>query len=160
MFEENGPARDPFFGGFGLLAPGGIKKPSFYAFTLFHRLGNTRIANSAENALVTRGDQGSFVIALWNLSPPNQPASSRTYDLSFVGPKSAKHLLLWRIDAEHSNTLAAYARLGKPRYPTEKQVRQLNDESSLTPPEAFTLKNGHFLLTLPVNGFALLEVRR
>jgi xylan 1,4-beta-xylosidase len=159
VFEENGPARDPFFGGFGLIAPGGIKKPSFYSFALFHKLGTTRLVNPAENVLVTRRSDGWLAIAVWNLSPPTQPGTVRTFDLAFRGLRGSKHISVSRIDADHSNTLAAYARMGKPRYATEEQVRLLNEESALRAPELLSLKNGHLILTLPVNGFALLEVK-
>lgn len=160
VFEENGPAREPFYGGFGLLAPGGIKKPSYYAFSLFHRLGSTRIAAPAENVLVTRREDGSLAIAVWNLSPPNQGGSVRTFDIEFQGLRDSKRIYVSRIDAEHSNTVAAYARMASPRYPTEEQVRRLNEESALAPPEPMSLKEGHLFLTVPVNGLVLLEVAR
>lgn len=159
VFEENGPPREPFYGGFGLIAPGGIKKPSYYAFSLFHQLGTTRIANPADNLLVTKRDDGSFAIAIWNLNPPNQPGQPRTFDLSFQGRKPPKRILLSRIDADHSNTLAAYALMGKPRYPTPAQVRQLNAESALAPPESLPLHHAHLTLTIPPNGFALLQLK-
>src|SRR5665213_4250791 len=47
VFEEGGVARTPFDGSFGLIALGGIKKPSFYDFSLLHQLGDQRIANTA-----------------------------------------------------------------------------------------------------------------
>ena len=160
VFEENGPARSPFFGGFGLIAPGGIKKPSYYAFSLFHKMGATRLANAAENVLVTRRDDGTIVVAIWNLFPPNRSGDSRTFDLEFLGLGESAHAMVSRIDADHSNTLAAYARMAKPLYPAEAQVRQLNKESALAPPEPVVLKKSHLLLTLPANGFALLEITR
>ena len=160
VFEENGPPREPFYGGFGLIAPGGIKKPAYYAFELFHRLGTTRIANSAENVLITRREDGSFAIAIWNLSLPVQPATARTFDLNFSALKGARRVQISRVDSDHSNTLAAYERMGKPVYPTEVQVRQLNEESALGKRELVSLKNSHVTVTLPVNGFALLELKR
>ncbi len=160
VFEEDGPARTPFYGGFGFIAPGGIKKPSYYAFSLFHKLGTTRIANPAENVLVTRRADGSFAVAIWNLSPPTQTGKVLAFDLSFEGATGIKHAEVYRIDGSHANTLAAYARMGKPQYPTEAQVRQLNEESSLGPPERVQLENGHLVLKLPVNGLALLELKK
>ncbi|MGO8818824.1 MAG: GH39 family glycosyl hydrolase [Terriglobia bacterium] len=160
VFEEDGPARSPFFGGFGLIAPGGIKKPSYYAFSLFHKMGATRLANAAENVLVTRRDDGTIVVAIWNLSPPNRPGESRTFDLEFLGLGESAHAAVSRIDGDHSNTLAAYARMGKPLYPTQTQVRRLNEESALALPESVVLDKSHLLLTLPVNGFALLEIKQ
>ncbi len=157
VFEENGPPREPFYGGFGLIAPGGIKKPSYYAFELFHRLGTTRIANSAENTLVTRRPDGSLAIAIWNLSPPDHPGTAHTYDLTFSGPKVPTHLLLSRIDADHSNTLSAYEQMASPQYLTPDQVLQLNRKSALMAPERASLRNWHLSLTVPANGFVLLE---
>ncbi|HTQ96399.1 MAG TPA: hypothetical protein VMH89_06315 [Candidatus Acidoferrum sp.] len=159
VFEENGPTREPFYGGFGLIAPGGIKKSPYYAFALFHRLGKTRIANPAENLLVTRRDDGSYAVAIWNLSPPTQPGTPRVYDLSFSGLGRGKKVSISRVDEGHGNALAAYAQMGKPRYPTEAQVRELNEKSSLGAPEKVSLKDGHLTVSLPPNGLALLELR-
>src|SRR3954453_14509134 len=54
VFEEGGPSPKPFIGEFGLRAKGGINKPSFYAFALLHHLGEQRIRNLSDNAIVTR----------------------------------------------------------------------------------------------------------
>src|SRR2546430_5341011 len=42
VFEEGGVVKTPFYGGFGLLAAGGIPKPAFNAFALLHELGEER----------------------------------------------------------------------------------------------------------------------
>src|SRR5260370_38383144 len=42
-FEEQGVVKQPFYGGFGLIAAGGIPKPSYNAFKLLHQLGGERI---------------------------------------------------------------------------------------------------------------------
>ena len=39
VFDEQGVVKTPFYGGFGLLAVGGIPKPAFNAFALLHQLG-------------------------------------------------------------------------------------------------------------------------
>ena len=41
VFEEGGVKQKPFDNGFGLIAPGMIKKPSFYDFALLHKLGRS-----------------------------------------------------------------------------------------------------------------------
>ena len=46
VFEEQGVVKEPFYGGFGLIAAGDIPKPSFYAFQVLHHLGDQRIENS------------------------------------------------------------------------------------------------------------------
>ena len=158
VFEEGGPAREPFYGGFGLIAPGGIKKPSYYAFSLFHKLGRTRLAATAENVLVTRKDDGRLAMAIWNLWPPNQSGTVRDFDLEFRAAGGAKRVRISRIDAEHSNTMAVYKSAGSPRYPTEKQVEEINRRTAPGQPEETAIRDGHLALRLPVNGFALLEV--
>ena len=159
VFEEGGPSLAPFPAIFGLLAAGGIKKPSYYAFSLFHKMGTTRLAAPAENVLVTRRENGSLVIAVWNLSPPDKPGKPRTFDLRFSGLRGSPEALVSRIDATHSNTLAAYQRMGSPRYPTPAEVRQLNTETALPAPEKVKIDNGRLTLPVPVNGFALLEIQ-
>jgi xylan 1,4-beta-xylosidase len=64
-----------------------------------------------------------------------------------------------RLDPTHGNTLAAYRKMGSPRYPTEQQVRELNQASKLSPPEQTTLKDGKIQVDLPVNSLVMLEVR-
>ena len=46
VFEEQGVVKQPFYGGYGLIAEGGLPKPSFNAFKLLHRLGDMRIRES------------------------------------------------------------------------------------------------------------------
>jgi len=157
VFEEGGPVQAPFPAIFGLLAPGGVKKPSYYAFSLFHKLGDIRLAAPAENVLVTRRENGAIVIAIWNLSPPDQPGTARSFELDFSGLHGSPDTLLSRIDSTHGNTLAAYQRIGSPRYPTLEQIKQINSESALPPPEHIQIGAGRLTLQVPVNGLALIE---
>ena len=39
VFEEQGVVKKPFYGGYGLIAAGGIPKPAFAAFEILHQLG-------------------------------------------------------------------------------------------------------------------------
>src|SRR5437879_13164669 len=66
VFEEGGVVKTPFYGGFGLLAVGGIPKPAFNAFALLHQLGEERYPADAEGALLPRRADGALVIAIWN----------------------------------------------------------------------------------------------
>src|SRR3989449_13982 len=72
VFEEQGVVKQPFYGGFGLLAAGNIPKTSFNAFALLHQLGSTRLDVSSDSALVTRRADGSLVVAVWNLFQPEE----------------------------------------------------------------------------------------
>ncbi len=54
VFEEQGVVKKPFYGGYGLIAVGGIPKAAFNAFALLHRLGDQRLSPELKDALVTK----------------------------------------------------------------------------------------------------------
>ena len=157
VFEENGVVRQPFYGGFGTIAAGGIKKPSFYAYALLHKLGEERLANDA-NILVTRRKGGTLVIAMWNAVDPDKKGAPETVTLRFNNIGSGSNATIHRVDATHGNVLTAYQAMGSPRYPTQKQITDLNHASELGPPQKTKLQNGEIRLEVPVNGLVVMEV--
>lgn len=160
VFEEGGVTREPFDGGFGLIAAGRIKKPSFYDFAVLHELGEERLANAADNLLVTRRKDGTLVVAAWNLVDMDQLASGAplTLRLAFKGVAPGARVTIKRVDETHGNPMPAYRAMGSPRYPTQAQIEALNNASSLPAPELRKLEKGVLDLTLPVNGLAVIEV--
>lgn len=158
VFEEGGPGREPFDGGFGLIALGGIKKPSYSAFALLHKLGQERILQDSSNLLVTRRRDGSLAIAAWNLVDPDAKGSERSVEFEVRGVSPNSKVRVNRSDAEHGNTLAAYKSMGSPQYPTQAQVRELNRVAEAAPVQNLHLSRGSIKLHLPVNGVVLLEV--
>jgi xylan 1,4-beta-xylosidase len=165
VFEEDGPKREPFNGGFGLIAPYSIRKPSFNAFAMLHELGYQRLANDSKNALVTRRPEGTLVVAVWNMTDPpgahqpGGPGTEKHMQLRFENMPKDAAVSITHLDSTHGNTLAAYREMGSPRYPTEAQVRDLNKASRLSPPERTTLREGKIDVDLPVNSLVMLEVR-
>ena len=160
VFEEDGVSREPFDGGFGLVAAGGIKKPSYNAFSLLHLLGDTRLANPS-NTLVTRQKDGKLVVALWNLVEMDRLKNGRpqAFEVEFKGAKPNARVLIYRLDADHGNTQGAYDAMGRPRYPTQRQIEELNQRAALGKPQEVRLQNGELHLEIPVNGLVVLEVR-
>ena len=158
VFEENGVVREPFYGGFGTIAAGGIKKPAFYAYELLHRLGETRLASEAGSTLVTRRPDGTLVVALWNVVDPDRSGTAVEFNLRISHVNPASPVLVRRVDATHGNVLPAYAAMGSPRYPTRQQIAQLNRSSATGAPQRLTLHGGELRLSVPVNGLALLEI--
>jgi xylan 1,4-beta-xylosidase len=160
VFEEGGPGPRPFIGQFGLRAEFGINKPSYYGFSLLHQLGDRRIANPAEDIIVTRSSDGQLKIALWNLVDPApeslRKAKSRTFTLNLQGVPAQAAVSIQRVDNEHGNVLPAYAKIGKPDYPTPQQVEQLNRTTALPSPEQTQLKNHQLTLTLEPNALVLI----
>jgi xylan 1,4-beta-xylosidase len=158
VFEEQGPVKQPFYGGYGLIAAGGIPKPAFNAFELLHQLGDERIASSDPDVLLTRRKDGALVIALWNLVEPEATGPDKSFhlDLHGVVPKAAVSIA--RVDAQHGDTFDAYVRMGKPRYPTQAQIKELRQVASLGPPETAKLDHGSLTVTIPPKGLAIVTI--
>ena len=140
------------------MALGGIKKPSYSGFALLHKLGEKRIPQDAPEVLVTRRRDGVLAIAAWNLVDPDKTGTARRVDFEIRGVTPDSRIRLLRADSEHGNTLAAYKKMGSPRYPTQAQVRALNAVADLDSAVNGRLEKGSIALTVPVNGLVLLEV--
>ena len=158
VFEEGGPVREPFYGGFGLMAAGGIKKPSYNGFALLHRLGHQRIANAVSGVLVTK-EKNKLAVAAWNLVDPDRTGPTRTVRFDFKGVPASAQVRVTRVDSQHGNTLAAYEKMGKPRYPTRKQIDELN-RASMVVPQTSVLKDGKIEIQLTPNALVLLEIEK
>jgi len=159
VFEEQGVVRNAFHGGFGLIAAGGIRKPTYYGFALLHKLGDERLPVDSRDVLVTRHNDGRIVVAAWNLVELGETGTTRKLRINFRGvPRDAK-VTVNRIDETHSNPLATYKTMGEPQYPTRAQIDKLNLTSKLQPTEE-SLQNGAFELELQRNALIVLEVSK
>ena len=159
VFEEQGIVKQPFYGGFGLIAAGNIPKSSFYALEVLHRLGEQRIENSNPNVLVTKNEDGTLIVAVWNIVNPGSTGSAKAIKLDFKGVTPGARVAIRRVDENHGDTLGAYEKMGKPQYPTKEQIDSLRRQSILTEPEFEDLINDSLTLQLPVNGLAVLRIR-
>ena len=130
VFEEQGVVKEPFYGGFGLIAEDGLPKPSFNAFKLLHGLGNTRIAVDSQSALVTRRDDGTIVMAVWNLFLPGAAGEDKRVSITINGSGGNHRAMISRLDSTHGSLVGAYAAMGKPAYPTQAQIQALRNAAS------------------------------
>ncbi len=160
VFEEEGVLTRPFGGRFGLRAKGGINKPSYYGFSLLHQLGDVRIPNASKDVIVTKTTNGNLVIAAWNLVDPGQQGAAHTMELMFRGVPANARVTIQRVDSNHGNVLKEYAAMGKPLDPTPAQVKQLNLQTALAPPEQSELKGDKLNVTLDPNALLLVKVQR
>ena len=158
VFEEQGVVKTPFYGGFGLIAAGGIPKPAFNAFKLLHNLGDERIELNSDSALLTRKKDGSLVLAVWNYASPETAGVAKTFTLQFKATRF-KHASISQVDPAHGDFHAAYQKMGSPRYPTQSQISQLRAAAQLSAPEARRLKENELTLTLPSYGLAVIELK-
>jgi xylan 1,4-beta-xylosidase len=158
-FEEQGVIKTPFYGGYGLVAEGGIPKPAFDAFALLHQLGTERLAAAEDDVLVTRRKDGTLVFASWNLVEPGGSQADKTLTFHFAGVSEHSRAVIRRVDASHGDSLDAWKKMGSPRYPTQQQIAALKKAAETGPPETRDIHNHQLTLTLPPMGLAVVEIR-
>ncbi len=159
VFEEQGVVKTPFYGGYGLVAEYGIPKPAFDAFELLHTLGTERLPSAARDVLVTRRNDGTLVIAAWNLVEPGASGADKDVSLHLKGVAANAQAAIRRVDAAHGDTLDAWKKMGSSKYLTKAQIAELDKIAQLGPPEIKTLHDGRLELELPPMGLAVVEVR-
>ncbi len=159
VFEEGGPIPTPFVGMFGLRAEGGINKPSYYGYALLHQLGDRRLANAADDIIVTKTASGALAVAVWNLVDPGEQGAAKDITLVFRHIPANAAVTLQTVDSEHGNVLPKYAAMGSPKVPTMAQVAQLNRETALPPPTQTHLSDDALHLHLTPNALVLVKVQ-
>jgi xylan 1,4-beta-xylosidase len=154
VFEEQGVIKTPFYGGFGLIAEGGVPKAAFNAFAMLHRLGDQRSQPDLANALVTKRSDGSFAIAIWNYAAPGTAGSPQKIHVSIDGWLGTPRYHVEILDPNHGSALAAWQAMSSPASPTREQYEQLRREAVVT-----QKLDGTSTFLLPYHGLALVEVR-
>jgi xylan 1,4-beta-xylosidase len=154
VFEEQGVIKTPFYGGFGLIAEGGVPKPAFNAFAMLHRLGDRRSQADLANALVTKRADGTLAVAVWNYAEPGTVGPTRNVRLKVDGWTGTPHYHVEILDRDHGSALAAWQAMGSPASPTREQYEQLRRAAAAT-----NKLDGASSFMLPAPGLALVEVR-
>ena len=157
VFEEQGVVKKPLYGGYGLIAAGGIPKPAFNAFKMLHALGDERIEVDSDHVLATRRSDGTLVLAVWNYVAPGTLGASTTVTLHL--PDGAKSARLWQLDREHGDFNAPFFRMGAPDSPTRAQIALLKQAAELPPAREVGVAGNRISVTLPPDGLATVEVR-
>jgi xylan 1,4-beta-xylosidase len=169
VFEEQGVVRSPFYGGFGLIAEDQIRKPAFNAFAMLHQLGNQRIPVAADSALATRRSDGAVVVALWNYAPPDgtgaaytkPPATrgpDREFTLQLAGAPANANATVLRLDETHGNVISTYDAMGRPAFPSRKQIVRLREAGKSAPPESMMVRDGKLSIKVPPQGLAVVVI--
>lgn len=177
-FEELGPPGELFHGGFGLLSVGNLRKPRFWALALLARLGASELsveiagdgAWGLVEALAARGDDGRIGVLAWNCTldqsrRDGDPRLDREVRLRVEAPPGAAYRVTHhRIDAGHSNIVAAWERLrGQSPWPDQRQwqlLRAADTLDELCPPATVTAAADGIVLgfALPMPGVSYLEL--
>jgi xylan 1,4-beta-xylosidase len=156
VFEEQGVIQTPFYGGFGLIAEGGVPKAAFNAFAMLHRLGDQRSQPDLANALVTRRSDGTFAIAVWNYTAEgtaSDTARSVHITVDGAGWSATPRYQVEILDPDHGSALEVWRSMGSPVSPTPEQYKQLKRAAAVT-----RKLEGTSTFMLPPQSLALVEV--
>jgi xylan 1,4-beta-xylosidase len=181
----------PYFEGLRELATNGLDKPVLNSFRMLGLLGSTRLPVKADSALspeqiqaagvrgqpdidaiATRRDREIEVLVI-HYQDDDLPAPDAAINLTIDGfpevavagfPADRRVLVeTLRVDADHSNSFAAWKGLGSPQQPTPEQYKQLEAAGQLQLDGSPTWVNldGNSLklpLALPRNALALVRI--
>jgi len=178
-FEFEG---QPYFAGFRDLATNGIDKPVLNVFRMLGRMSGQRLrveSGSAagveeirENgvrgrpdvyALAARGARDVTVLA-WNYHDDDIAAPDADVELTVAGlTNGAATITHYRVDADHSNSYAAWLKMGSPQPPSPAQYRQLERAGKLArlaPPKRVRIDGGQVVerFALPRQAVSLLVI--
>lgn len=177
-----------FEGTRSLFTAGNVDKPVLNAYRMLARLGDTRLAVESSrawsldrlddgeagmpeevDALATTNRRDLISVLVWRHADdqyltggPEADVSLTIERLPFDG--AAVRVRHWRIDAQHSNSHAAWQAAGAPQDPSEAQLRAIKDRQGLEelePEQEERPRDGTLELQvrLPLPGVSLLEIR-
>jgi len=148
-FEFEG---QPYFEGYRELATNGIDKPVLNTFRMLGMMRGERVrltstaAAAAETVLhpgaekiegvdgmAAKGER-ELEVMIWNYREEDVAGPARKVRIEVTGlPETAKKAKLeeFRIDAEHSNSYAAWLKMGSPQNPTGEQYKELEKAGQL-----------------------------
>jgi xylan 1,4-beta-xylosidase len=156
VFEEQGVIQTPFYGGFGLIAEREIPKAAFRAFELLHQLGDQRLPSTSENALITERNDGTVVLALWNYAGPDETAPAKSFQLQDA-TRAYKGYRIQVVDPQHGSALERWKAMSSPKYPSLRQIEELQQASQLAPAVRHKLTEQ---IVLPAHALALVHLER
>ncbi len=149
IFEEAGPRRRPFHGGFGMLNYQDIAKPSYYAYEFLNRLGPTQLACDDDQSFVCTNGRGGIETLFWDftIAHPNPPANDQVYYLRDLPPMrsgTAKLVLtglapgryslaLRKVGYRVNDAFSTYRDLGSPSQLTRAQVKFIRETDNGAP---------------------------
>lgn len=144
IFEENGPGKSPFHGGFGLINADGIKKPAYWAYWMLNKLGN-EIVEQSDNHIITKSGN-DYQVIIWNYcyykdnfangDRSELTETSRdnvfknedvTIDLS-IELNSKYKQTIYILD-KNTSAFHTWIKMEAPQYPAQKQIKELKEKS-------------------------------
>jgi len=99
------------------------------------------------------------VIAVWNLFMPDEQGAPKDVIIALTGASGLHKALISRLDETHGSLLSLYDSMGRPRYPTPRQLQELRQAAELPPGEEKEVQHGKITVRLPPQGLAVIEIR-
>lgn len=129
VFEEQGVPFTTFYGGFGLVAEGGIPKPTFWTFAFYKKLQESggECVYKDGNAVVLRRENGDYLGVVWSIA--GQEAEERRLKLSLPAGSGEYVILTKTVDEETCNPLKVWHDLGEPAHLNGEQRKLLKEAS-------------------------------
>jgi xylan 1,4-beta-xylosidase len=141
----------PWFAGFRDLATNGVNKPVLNVFRMLGKMRGERVAVTGDRAYDATGiqaagvrgartdidalaakDAHSVAVLVWNYHDDDVIDAGSPVELRIAGiPAKQVQMRHYRIDQDHSNSYAAWKRMGSPAHPTAAQVAELRKASEL-----------------------------
>lgn len=146
LFEEPGPQTRPFDGGFGLMTPQGVRKPTWFAYKYLNSLGDRELATGDAQSIAAVKDDVVQILA-WRHELPDQPVSNRPFfrqvrepgvaaplQIELQGLRPGVHAVrLRRVGFKANDAYTAYLEMGSPAVLSEDQVDRLQAMTRDTP---------------------------
>jgi xylan 1,4-beta-xylosidase len=171
-----------YFAGFRALASNGLDLPVLNVFRMFGKMGGRRLpvqstADPGLDAMLKDGVRGTpdvsalaslegrkLSVLVWHYHDDDLPGPDATVALSVGGLSPARgeaRLSHYRIDESHSNSYAAWRKMGSPIAPSEPQYAELEAAGKLAemgPPATVHIDGGQVAvpLALPRQAVSLL----
>ena len=128
IFEECGVPFTPFYGGFGLVANGRIKKPTFWTFVFFKKLKGECILKE-RNVLAVQKKDKTIAGILFN-DCKNRTDITKKISLSIPAVEEEYCLVTKTVDEDTCNPLKCWHDLGEPSSLSREQRQLILDHST------------------------------
>ena len=174
----------PYFAGFRSLASNGLDKPVLNVFRMFSQMSGQQVTAESDHAVpletmlkdgvraqpdvaaLASVDGNKLCVLAWHYHDDDVPGPDANVELTLQGLPIAKgpaKLEHYQIDEDHSNSFAAWKRMGSPQQPTSRQYAQLEKAGQLTavnPPKNLAVENSGATLRvkLPRQAVSLLKL--
>ena len=165
VFEEQDVPKAEFYGGFGLVAAGGVRKPAFYTFQFFARAGSELLYRDA-HMVITKNKEGKYQIIAWNMTAQGLVSDEADQPLIYhiflpqTGTGAEATELRTCVDSRHGNAAGSWCDLGSPRTLDAACLKEIRE---LSLPERTSQKlaaaGGYYETQLILQGNMVMELR-